>query len=195
MQPPARISAGAPKKIRFADWTMKKRERESILSHAGRTTALPSGGTRRRCIDTPLRRFDVRRGVGGEGVRKAGEHRRDANRRRGLLIISPLHRVFAVVSQRPFSGWYAAARAETYAACVLIGLVIPRYPIFTRIPIKRTSAASSARESILVPRDVVVPRGIPPPGKSPSTSAPVIPVLSVIRGSWRSPPRCSGQSR
>ena len=58
------------KKIRFADWTMKKSERESILSHAGRTTALPSGGTRRRCIDTPLRRFDVRRGVGGKGLER-----------------------------------------------------------------------------------------------------------------------------
>ena len=63
---------------------------------------------------------------------------------------------------------------------VFIGLVIPRCLICTRIRIKRTSAASSARESILVPRDVVVPRGIPrhPRGKSLAPTQPSQPPSS-----------------
>ena len=145
-------------------------------------------------------------GAWGGGVRKAGEHRRDANRGEGGFFdhVSPLHRVFAVVSQRPFSvgvtGWCAAARAETYEACVHRSCHSTMPNMYSNTNQTHVGRVERARKH---PRSARCRRATwnspPPTGKiprpDPTVSAPVIPVLSVIRGSWRSPPRCSGQSR
>ena len=191
------------KKIRFADWTMKKLERESILSHAGRTTALPSGGTRRRCIDTPLRRFDVRRGVGGKGLERlasTGEMRtgeggffRDLHpfTACGGDSAAFLHGRDGVVCRRAGGNLCGACvhrschstmpNIYSNANQTCIGLVerARKHPRPARC--RRATWDSATRGKSLAP--------------NPSVSAPRHPLLSVIRGSWRSPPRCSGQSR